>query len=273
MPLAPFERLLPPTPGLQAAVRGIWCMSEPHAAGPDEQIVPPDDRVEVVFHSGDAWIHDGDGREPLPRVFIGGLRTRPVRVVSSGPTHMVSAWLHPWAAAAILGHGRPVLGIHREVGPELRALSSELCPLLSRGELGPAAERLERWIARRALAMTRAPRDAPKGWRAGVLVWESHGKAPLAALAAREACSLRQLERRFQQVIGLSPRSLGRLVRFARAADRLDAEPKSHLVALALDQGYADQAHLTREFRLFAGMTPGRYARDRAFPDGHASTG
>lgn len=33
------------------------------------------------------------------------------------------------------------------------------------------------------------------------------------------------------------------------------------LLAAALDAGYADQAHLNREFREFSGITPGAYRR------------
>lgn len=261
MRVAPFERLLPPPPGLRAALRGLWCMTEPHVAGPDAQVVPPDDRVELVFHTGEGWIDGSGAREPLPQVFVGGLRTGPVRVVTRGLTHMLSAWLHPWAAAAVLGLPGPAQGTVLEAGSGLRALGGELLPLLARGAHGEAVERLERWLAGRPGAAGPTAPEGRDGWRGGALIWERAGAVSLASVAAREGCSVRQLERRFRRAMGISPRELARLVRFARAADRLDAAPATDLAALAFERGYADQPHLTRDFRRFAGTTPGRYAR------------
>ena len=46
------------------------------------------------------------------------------------------------------------------------------------------------------------------------------------------------------------------------AARRLEAaEAELQLAQLAQDLGYADQAHLTRDFRSLVGLTPGAYVR------------
>ncbi|TIS82827.1 MAG: helix-turn-helix transcriptional regulator, partial [Mesorhizobium sp.] len=46
-----------------------------------------------------------------------------------------------------------------------------------------------------------------------------------------------------------------RIVRFNRAL-RLSSEPTADWADVAADCGYADQAHLVREFRELAGETP-----------------
>jgi methylphosphotriester-DNA--protein-cysteine methyltransferase len=56
---------------------------------------------------------------------------------------------------------------------------------------------------------------------------------------------------------GFTPKFLARILRFRRAAASLDSAISA--VDLALDSGYYDQAHLIRDFREFAGRTPGMF--------------
>lgn len=65
----------------------------------------------------------------------------------------------------------------------------------------------------------------------------------------------------FRQAVGLSPKRYMRLQRFRRAVEDLAARPELAPAAVALDNGYSDQAHFNRDFREFAHMTPGRYRR------------
>ena len=71
---------------------------------------------------------------------------------------------------------------------------------------------------------------------------------------------------RFHADIGLPPKTVARLLRFRRAVDRCAAAPSSRWSDIALDAGYLDQAHLIRDFRQFAGMTPVEFRRSR-LPD------
>ena len=78
-------------------------------------------------------------------------------------------------------------------------------------------------------------------------------------LCARFDISERTLQRLLHKRIGLGPKWLIRRRRLQEAADRLrDAD--AELAGIAADLGYADQAHLTRDFRKATGLTPGEFA-------------
>jgi methylphosphotriester-DNA--protein-cysteine methyltransferase len=62
----------------------------------------------------------------------------------------------------------------------------------------------------------------------------------------------------FQEQMGMTPKALARLVRFQRALAALRSGAEPNLASLAVALGYYDQAHFTREFRGFAGLTPGQ---------------
>src|SRR3546814_20580487 len=55
----------------------------------------------------------------------------------------------------------------------------------------------------------------------------------------------------------LAPKAWCRVHRFGRALERLAADPALFLADVAAAEGYADQAHFTREFRALAGLSPG----------------
>lgn len=84
----------------------------------------------------------------------------------------------------------------------------------------------------------------------------SKGLARMEALAAAACLSLRQFERRFKEQIGLSPKYYARQLRFAHAWNLHQQKPDLSWTAITYHCGYADQMHLVRDFREFAGMNP-----------------
>jgi AraC-like DNA-binding protein len=79
----------------------------------------------------------------------------------------------------------------------------------------------------------------------------------------------RQLLRRFRDAVGYGPKTLERILRFQRFL--MLAESGGDLARLALEAGYADQAHLTRECTRLAGLPPAQLLAEGAGPAGDRS--
>lgn len=79
-------------------------------------------------------------------------------------------------------------------------------------------------------------------------------------LASACGLSVRGLQRMFGDYVGVSPKWVMRRARLHEAASRADGGEPVDWAALALDLGYADQAHLTRDFTATIGVPPSRYA-------------
>ena len=76
-----------------------------------------------------------------------------------------------------------------------------------------------------------------------------------AATGADPNRGARQLRRRFADAVGYGPKTLQRILRFQRFLTL--AHGSDHdLARLALEAGYADQAHLTRECTRLTGLAP-----------------
>jgi len=87
------------------------------------------------------------------------------------------------------------------------------------------------------------------------------------SLADEIGWSRKQLARWFQAATGLHPRAYAGLARFERFANLLQAGPNTVLAEAAVEAGYADQAHLTREVARYAATTPAELRR-RLIPEG-----
>ncbi|MBZ9858354.1 helix-turn-helix domain-containing protein [Mesorhizobium sp. CA12] len=83
----------------------------------------------------------------------------------------------------------------------------------------------------------------------------SGGRTRISALAGEIGWSRKHLAARFTDAIGIGPKTLSRIVRFNRALS-LSKRQDNDWAGIAADCGYADQAHLVREFRQLAGETP-----------------
>ena len=136
------------------------------------------------------------------------------------------------------------------------ALGRTLLTTVRRSNYAASANRLQQLVdgryvcssADRALIQTTVER-----------LYATQGQVRMRELAAHCCLSLRQFERRFQQVAGIAPKTLARLIRFESARDLLIQNPSLRLIDLAYMFGYADQSHFIRDFKAIAACTPSQF--------------
>jgi AraC-like DNA-binding protein len=180
--------------------------------------------------------------------------------VPQGPC--APAYLELWLAP---------LGAYRLLGLPLDALTGQLLDLTE--VLGAGSRRLadqlrdtpswrQRFGLVDAFLLGRAqhgPEPAPEvawAWRRLVA---TGGRVPIGRLAGEVGWSHKHLITRFNQQVGLAPKTAARLARFGQVWRRLADQPPARWDQLAADCGYADQAHLIRDFRQFTGASPAAF--------------
>jgi AraC-like DNA-binding protein len=100
-------------------------------------------------------------------------------------------------------------------------------------------------------------------------LYRNGGALSVPALASSAGVSARQLRRRFEVAVGLSPKLLSRIIRLqrvlrnARGERRARGGKKVDWAAAAVDAGFYDQAHLINDFRDWTGMSPASYLAAR----------
>lgn len=141
--------------------------------------------------------------------------------------------------------------------------------------LGPRAEALGGRVARqdddrRSIAaiesFLRDLRPSPDAGMASAVsvathILEDRSITRVEQLAREFHTTVRGLQRLFKEYVGVSPKWVIQRSRLLEAVARLNAGTSVDWACLALDLGYADQAHFIRDFKRLIGHSPGDYAR------------
>ena len=117
-------------------------------------------------------------------------------------------------------------------------------------------ELLDEFLIRRALD---GPEPAPEVTYAWRRIEATAGAVPIRRLVEDVGWSHRHLIAMFKRHIGVAPRTAARIVRFERVLRRVARGAPVRWDRVAADLGYADQAHLTRDFKAFSGTTPAAF--------------
>ncbi len=189
------------------------------------------------------------------QALVGGLHARPAVIAYDGLQYGIHVDLTPWAASALLGV--PAGALAGGVFHLAEVMGAPGRELLER--VVEAPDWAARFGALDAVLLARVgppPRVAPEVAHAWDVLCASGGKTPVAAVAEEVGWSRRHLAQRFGAELGLSPKTAARVLRFERSRGLLVSRRRPRLADVAATAGYADQAHLTREWREIAGLPP-----------------
>lgn len=92
------------------------------------------------------------------------------------------------------------------------------------------------------------------------IVEENRGEVKISEIAKAVGLSTRQLERRFKQSAGLSPKQFARARRIRATAISLVEQAEMNWASRAAEMGFTDQAHLAHEFSRLTGRSPNSFA-------------
>jgi AraC-like DNA-binding protein len=216
----------------------VSCTWEQATGAGQQQRVVPDACVDLIWAGG--------------RLSIAGPDSE-ARIVTLAPaSRLVGVRLRPGAAGAVLDLP----------ASELRDVSPDAADVLGRDVASALLETLAAGSDPHALLLRavelRGVREPDPLVRAAVVAL-GRPRARVDRIAAELGVSSRQLQRRVSNAVGYGPKMLARVLRFRR----LQALAPAPLVELALNAGYADQAHMTAEVTRLAGVPPVRFLKDR----------
>jgi AraC-like DNA-binding protein len=192
--------------------------------------------------------------------FAAGLFAGPVTIDSFGASNCIQINFTPLGARRFFR--MPMTELTNKMVALDDVLGSEGTAL--RDELGNAPDRETRFDLVEAFILQKlAGADTPSA----EIVWAfdritgTGGQARVASIAQGIGWSRKHLARRFAEEVGLGPKSVSRIARLNRAVAA--ARNGDGWAGIAAECGYADQAHLVREFRELAGASPVAFASAR----------
>jgi AraC-like DNA-binding protein len=252
-----YDEWLPGSEQLTGVITAYWHVVGDGANFPPSAVLP-DGHVELVFNAGDPVGLAGPSFTALqPARAVVGLLSKAFRLDYRGKVNTLGIRFHPARGAGFLGKTAT------ELVERLLPLS-QVCPCLDRAfarllRLHRNFESVDFRDALDQVLLDQLGRALPPDTEviAAVDALVRADTMPLVRqLAADLGISARQLQRRFRTIVGMTPKRFMRIVRFARVWQLASMSPRNAWAGLAAKHGFADQAHLVREFRAFGAEPP-----------------
>jgi len=246
-------RELAPDPALRPFVDRFWVSVDVDEGAPPPRRILPDGCIDVLVDLA------GGGR-----AFVVGTMTRAAVFEPRAPVRIAAVRFRPGGAVPFLGVAARELTDRTVACEEMGARWIAGSPWSDAAYEVRAVDSLQRLLLARLGARERP--DPLVAYAAAALF----GPEPpsIEALGREAGWSRQHLARRFQFHVGVSPKQLARVARLQRAVVDLQRGRGDGLADAALRLGYFDQAHMARDFRALAGVTPAeaRAATGSIFP-------
>jgi AraC-like DNA-binding protein len=246
-----------PGPGLEGIVTTYWRVAGDASKVPSPVILP-DGHIELVLNLGDRVALAGPaftGDQPDRAVV--GLLSQTIRMRYGPRVDTFGIRFHPAHGAGFLGQPAPrltdTLAPLAQICSRLDRVLAQLLTKCGSIETKPSRAALDRVL------LQQLPLSLPTDHAVVSLVdrLSRSETPPLVSQLARElGISSRQLQRRFLATVGVAPKRLARVLRFARVWQLATMSPPETWAEIAAAHGYADQAHMVREFRAFGAEPP-----------------
>jgi AraC-like DNA-binding protein len=233
----------------ESASQAIWRREVPSA------VIPV-----IINFSAAFRIRHGGSTDRDYASFTAGLFSRPVIVGSTGAACCVQINLTPLGALRLFHLPQSELAnrtvsLDEILAAEGRSLADEL---QDAEDWSARFALLDCFIARRFAAARETSATVNEAW-AGLTY--HHGRASIVEIARSIGVSRRHLAKLCRSELGMTPKSLARILRFDHTRRLASTVPRLDWAELAYEAGYADQAHLVREFHALSGLTPSELLR------------
>ena len=256
----------PPPPALAPFVESLWYLDDTrgdHHDRPARERALPTGSTNLVFRLSSepvrvfAGMEDGVGAI-FGHAVISGVRSSYYVRDTRHPSCSVGAHFRPGGATALLGVPSEELAGRHAALEDLWGRSASSARERMLDEQAP----WKRLALLEELLLARVARSEP--------LHPAVSRA-LERLGSPRPCSIEDLSREtghshrhlielFHRAVGLTPKVYARIRRFQRAIERAARGRSAGWAEVALECGFYDQSHLTREFQAFAGLPPGAYA-------------
>ena len=248
---------------LQPYISSVWfCTGTGDAHETSSvQMCLPTGMCELILHTTDKrhtvkW--KGEWME-FPEAFLTGVQTERVEWTMTGGTQLMGISIKPEAFVTLF---RQSVGDLADNYADARDIMDRQFNLLIeqlKAVPGPDIKTLVVWSYFREKIATLIHPERQYFAEAIKYIRCATGTGSVDELCGKVFVGKRQLQRSFQQHLGISPKTYGRIVRFHQAYSYVQQFPDVTWTDISHNFGYADQSHFIRDFKAFAGENPSAF--------------
>jgi len=251
-----------PSPSLRRFIKCYWLLHDETGVPSEFERIIPDGSPELIIHLGLPFEERINGVVKQQETsFLYGQLFSSIEICPSIRPRVAGIKFHPYGLPGFTSIPQTELVGKRnsikEVFPFL-PLEEWLDKLNSEGNTETLFSAIDQMMLFLMIKQRNFPEDKIEKLKLAVSILQtSNGLLKIDELTRSLNMSRRELERKFNRYVGLSPKQLARIFRLQFA---LQSESKSDLLThLALEAGYYDQAHFIRDFSSMVDQTPSQY--------------
>ncbi|HWA35448.1 MAG TPA: AraC family transcriptional regulator [Cyclobacteriaceae bacterium] len=245
-----------PHPLLSTVVECYWSFTSDVI---QRRTVFPDSCADIIFNFGDPMVVSANGVASRSKgiAFVVGMMTHSIFTTGSGRQDLFGIRFKAGGLSAVVRNPLHEFTDHSlSIDDCAHCMPAQLTEKMRETDVKIRVTLVDHWLIS---SITLAPEK--NSWRWAVnRILSAHGDIRIKALAQESAMSEKQLERKFLQHVGVTPKTLSSIARFCEAKRRLERS-NLPLEGLAWDLGYTDHAHFTKSFKLFAGLSPSEFVQ------------
>ncbi len=255
-----YQEYLPHTV-LQDNVKRFWVLEKAYTLEDSYEEVTPDACIELILNFGNSYVLVSDSRQrQMPPAFLVGLQNHPLMFQCKGVVKIVAVRFFAWGTLPFLGTNAQLGGtLNVALHDEWRALFEKVKGQVQTTQYQEAVETVEDFLIGKRLTTLFDPQQVQA---AAKLLYSTKGQFRVAELADYCNLSVRQLQRQFNNLTGVSPKTLARTIRFEEIRNRLMFDPNADLTRIAHEFDFTDQAHFINDFKAFTHKTPGEFVAE-----------
>lgn len=250
-------------PLLVPYIDAIWTFQTETALSPNDiRTFPPNAKPKLLLPirgTISCHINHRDGEHAEARIMVIGAMEGPV-VLNCGPNTTLGVEFRPGMAYPFLGVSmKDLLNAAYSWSTIVGRMGQEVEWQI---EDNPVIEEkvslIQRFLIQRLYALSNEDRLIET---AVSMIQSTRGLMSVTSLSQALGYSKQYVERKFREQVGLSPKTLSRILRFQAVYHRWMAQPTSKVSWQEYANLYYDQAHFIKEFKHFTGFSPLEYTQ------------
>ena len=253
-----------PNNDLSSLIKYYWTLDIPAEFNSEKQRVVPDGCMELIFTLGDDIKRYTTDTDYIiqPRAMIIGQITEPFVIQPVGYVNCFAVRFYPYGVSNFIK--TPLKHLENKETRITEIFEQSIADELERKiiQATDTQQRIET-IEAFLLSKLNEKETLDKIVKSTVdILFETRGSSPIKSILKDDLSKRRQLERKFLNQIGISPKQLGKVVRLQAALRLLLNQETETFTKIAYESEYYDQNHFIKDFKEFTGITPKEFLTD-----------
>ena len=249
---------------LASLIKCYWTLEVPPQSNYQKQLIIPDGCIEMIFILGeDVKRYTSRNKFILqPREMVLGQITGPFYIEPTGYVNTFAVRFYPYGFANFVSE--PIRKLANKETPLKLLFGAKQSRELGQ-KIRQATDTKKRIKIVETFLLNKLKDKATidnivKATIDAMLL--TKGSTPINSILKNDLSKRRQIERKFFESVGISPKKLSKVIRLQAVLKMLLNKKSENLTKLAYDNEYYDQAHFTKDFKEFTGTTPKEFLHD-----------